>query len=120
MVVTATLVVLAALPGPDTSTRAAQATQAQRGIVEGLPTNTTDNPMLKPSPPEIDAKQKKMILDANLAKSRKDSEELALLAHELQQEMDKPGGDPLSPECALRLEKIAKLAKKIREELRGY
>ncbi len=65
-------------------------------------------------------KQRKALLHANLEKSKNDAAELATLAQQLREELDKPNASPLSPPCAARLEKIAKLAKKIRDELTVY
>lgn len=65
-------------------------------------------------------KQRKAMLHANLEKSKSDSAELAALAQQLREELDKPDASPLSPPCAARLERIAKLAKKIRDELTVY
>jgi hypothetical protein len=71
-------------------------------------------------PPWARDKQRRDLLHANLAKSKKDSAELATLAHQLQEELEKPDASPLSPQCAVRLARIEKLAKKIRDELKVY
>jgi hypothetical protein len=63
-------------------------------------------------------KQKKSILKANLEKSKRDAAELSTLARQLRDELNKPNADPLSSESQLRIEKIEKLAKKIRDELK--
>jgi hypothetical protein len=65
-------------------------------------------------------KQRKALLHANLDKSRKDAIELATLAQELREELNRENGKTLSPDCMIRLNRIEKLAKKIREELRAY
>lgn len=65
-------------------------------------------------------KQRQRLLKANLAKSKTDSAELAALAQQLREELETPKVSPLSPACAIRLEKIEKLAKKIRGELTVY
>jgi hypothetical protein len=46
--------------------------------------------------------------------------ELAALARLLHQELNKPNPDALSSVSIDRLEKIGKLAKKIREETKGF
>ena len=73
-----------------------------------------------PSFPDLEEKQKKRILQENLDKSRKDSEELSSLAHEFQKELDQRGEAPLSPEMTQQLERIERLARRIRGELGGY
>ena len=65
-------------------------------------------------------KERKAFLTANLESSRKDAVELASLAKELQADMNKPDFKNLSPECVARLNRIEKLAKKIRDELKVY
>lgn len=72
------------------------------------------------TPPWLKEKQKKAILSANLASSKKDAAELAALAQEIQGEMGKPDFKTLSPDCVARLNRIEKLAKKIREEMKAY
>jgi hypothetical protein len=69
-------------------------------------------------PPTLTDKQKKTLMGANLGKSRKDAVELAALARQLRDELDKPNVNTLSPDYMLRVEKIEKLAKKIRDELK--
>ena len=66
------------------------------------------------------AKQRKTLLLTNLDKSRRDATELAVLARELCEELNTKSGKTLSPDSMMRLNKIEKLAKKIREELRAY
>jgi hypothetical protein len=68
----------------------------------------------------LSAKQKQFILHSNFEKSKTDAAELAQLAKGLRQELDKPNANPLSAEAITRLEKIEKLAKKIREETKGF
>jgi hypothetical protein len=45
---------------------------------------------------------------------------LAALAKELREELNKPNVDALSLEGMNRIEKIGKLAKKIRDETKGF
>ena len=73
-----------------------------------------DNPIMG------NAKQRKTFLHANLVKSRRDAAELAALARQLREELDKPNVTTLSAGCIYRLDKIEKLARKIRDELKAY
>jgi hypothetical protein len=70
--------------------------------------------------PPLSAKQKLSIMRANFEKSKSDAAELAALAKGLREDLDKPDVNVLSLEVFNRAEKIEKLAKKIREETKGY
>lgn len=70
--------------------------------------------------PSLSVKQKLSIVYANFEKSKSDAEELAALAKGLREELDKPNINALSFEVLNRAEKIEKLARKIREETRGF
>jgi hypothetical protein len=70
-------------------------------------------------PPEL-AKQRQTLMQENLDKSKTDAAELAALAKELRAELEKPNASILSPEVINRADKIEKLAKKIRDETKGY
>ena len=72
------------------------------------------------NPPPLTNKQKKSIMRSNFEKSKRDAAELAALASQLREELDKPNVDTLSLEGMNRIEKIEKLAKKIRDEMKGY
>jgi len=72
------------------------------------------------NPPLLTNKQKKSIMRSNFEKSKRDAAELAALASQLREELDKPNVDTLSLEGMNRIEKIEKLAKKIRDEMKGY
>ena len=61
-----------------------------------------------------------MATHANLEMSKSDAAELAALAKGLREELDKPNVDVLSLEVMNRIDKIEKLAKKIREETKGF
>jgi hypothetical protein len=104
------------LDHPFHDARAQQVLAAQRGRGDGVP--GSEDP--RNATVELDDKQKTQLLHENLEKSRKDSEELANLAHQLQKDLEKPGSDAFTPDCALRLDRIEKLAKKIRGELKDY
>lgn len=65
-------------------------------------------------------KQRQSIVHANFEKSKTDAAELAALAKGLREELDKPDVNVLSLEVMNRIDKIEKLAKKIREETKGF
>jgi hypothetical protein len=71
-------------------------------------------------PAPMSDKQKLSIVQANFEKSKSDAAELAALAKRLREELDKPNANILSLEVINRAEKIEKLAKKIREETKGF
>lgn len=64
-------------------------------------------------------KQRKELMHVNFEKSKKDASELAALARQLKEELNEPNAKSLSLESMNRVEKIARLAKKIREEIKG-
>jgi hypothetical protein len=106
--------ILALSPTPASFYRAAQTNDLQEPPHE--------NPLQMPKhfPPDLEEKQKKKILQANLEKARKDSEELASLAHALQKELESNGEATPSTDVAVKSEQIEKLARKIRSELMEY
>ena len=57
---------------------------------------------------------------ANFAGAKTDAAELATLAKELREELNKPNAGLPSPEVIRRAHRIEKLAKKIREETKAY
>jgi hypothetical protein len=82
--------------------------------IDDIPTTRGEGPV------PLNPKLTKSIVESNFAKSKKDATELAALAKQLREELDKPDADPLSAEITTRIEKIQKLAKKIRDEMKGY
>jgi translation initiation factor 2B subunit (eIF-2B alpha/beta/delta family) len=70
--------------------------------------------------PTLTAKQKQALMQVNLSKSKKDAAELAALARQLREELDKPDANTLSLESMNRIDRIEKLAKRIREEMKGF
>ena len=92
--------------------------------------NQTAVPRSQPSlPPDsevsvrtdsLNPHQKLSIMQLNFDRAKNDAVELATLAKELREELNKPKTDALSPEVVSRAEKIEKLAKKIREETKAY
>lgn len=69
--------------------------------------------------PPLTNKQKKSIMTSNFEKSKRDAAELAVLASQLREELNKPNVNTLSLESVNRIERIEKLAKKIRDEMKG-
>jgi hypothetical protein len=59
-------------------------------------------------------------MQSNFDKSKRDATELAALAKQLREELDKPDVNPLSLEVTNRIERIQKLAKKIRDQMKCY
>ena len=86
-------------------------TGSHRGMLPSLPADETT---------PVSPKQKKSIMHANFEKSKSDATELAALAKGLREELDKPNANVLSLEVINRAEKIERLAKKIRDETKGY
>jgi len=77
-------------------------------------------PSISEETPPMSAKQKQSIMHANFTRSKIDAAELAALAKELREQLNKPGVDVASLEIVGRAEKIEKLAKRIREETKGF
>ena len=94
---------------------------------EPIPSSQTggrrNNNVLPPLPDEtspLSPKQKLNIMQSNFARSKTDAAELAALAKGLREELDKPNVNVLSLEVMNRVDRIQKLAKKIREETKGF
>jgi len=95
--------------------------QAQRGLnPDQSPSGMDRHAPGNDNPIVLSEKQRKNLLHANLVKSRRDAMELAVLARKLREELDKPNVTTLSADNMYRLDKIEKLAKKIRDELKAY
>jgi hypothetical protein len=97
----------------------AQSMQAPRNPA----TQTNDRQILPTIPnisPTLSAQQKLSIVQVNFEKSKSDAAELAALAKRLREELDKPNAKILSLEVINRAERIEKLAKKIRDEMKVY
>jgi hypothetical protein len=71
-------------------------------------------------PEAMSAKQRQSIMRANFEKSKSDAAELAALAKGLREILDKPNINVLSPDVINRADKIERLAKKIRDETKGF
>jgi hypothetical protein len=109
-------------PGhPQQEQEAQDVLQAQRGHnPDQSPIGTDRRAPGSDNPIVLSEKQRNNLLHANLVKSKKDAAELAVLARQLREELDKPNVITLSPDGMYRLDKVEKLAKKIREELKAY
>jgi hypothetical protein len=70
--------------------------------------------------PALSLKQKQGIVHANFEKSKNDAAELAVLAKELCKDLEKSDVNVLAPEVVGRAERIEKLAKRIRDETKGF
>lgn len=106
---------LAPVPAPSQSIQSPQIPSNQTSV-RRLPDDLADetqNPSLTP-------RQKQGIMHANFVKTKSDAAELAALAKELREELNKPNVNTASLEVVNRAERIEKLAKKIREEMKGF
>ena len=72
------------------------------------------------APEPMTPAQKLSIMRANFERSKSDAAELAALAKGLSEVLNKPSTKVLSLEVIYRAEKIEKLAKKIRDETKGF
>ena len=66
------------------------------------------------------AKQKAAMMKSNFEKTKDDASELADMANGLRDELNKTNINILSVDVIHRAEKIEKLARKIKEEAKGY
>ena len=95
----------------------------QRNTQRNPPRNPQQDPFPqitpKPdTPPNL--KRKQALLDDNFKKMKKHAEDLADLAKSLQAEIEKSNENVLSLEIVKKAEEAEKLAKKIRDEAKGY
>ena len=104
-------------PAPAAAQSSVPASQAQSGSHrKPFPADDARNDI----PASMTAMQKQSLMRANFEKSKSDAEEMAALAKGLREVLDKPNVNVLSVEVINRAEKIEKLAKKIREETKGF
>jgi hypothetical protein len=82
-----------------------------------LPDNDTDQKIPETEPT---ARQKQNLLKSNFEKTKDDATELADMAKGLRDELNKTSVNVLSLDVIHRAEKIEKLARKIKEEAKGY
>jgi ribosome recycling factor len=74
----------------------------------------------KTPPPDLTPKQRRELMKSNFKKMKAEAAELASMATELRDELDKTSIDVLSLDVIHRAERIEKLARKIKEEAKGY
>ena len=78
-------------------------------------------PQVTPSGfPKPNEKQKQALLDYNFKKLKKHAADLAELAKSLQKEIEKSNENVLSLEIVKKADEVEKLAKKIKNEAKGY
>lgn len=80
-------------------------------------------PTESPSPehfPKSSQKQKQALLDYNFKKLKEHAQDLAELAKSLQTEVEKSNENVLSLEIVKKAEQVEKLAKKIKNEAKGF
>jgi hypothetical protein len=68
----------------------------------------------------LTAKQKRELLKSRFEKMKDDAAQLATEANDLHEELDKSSVDILSLDVIQKADKIEKLAKKIKDEAKGY
>jgi len=100
-------------PGP-------QMTMDDHSVTHRVMTDQEDNPGVRSDGLHLSPGQRARIVRANFQTSKHDAAELATLAKELREELNKPDAKTISLEVLNRAEKIQKLAKKIREETKGF
>ena len=83
--------------------------------VQTPPTDVTTTPTSTLTP-----KQKQALMKSNFEKTKDDASELADIANGLRDQLDKTNINVLSIDVIHKAEKIEKLAKKIKEEAKGY
>jgi hypothetical protein len=71
-------------------------------------------------PPERTAKQKDALVKYNFKQMKKHADQLSKLAQSLQKNIDQSNENVLSLDVVRNAEKIEKLAKKIKNEAKGY
>jgi hypothetical protein len=77
-------------------------------------------PIEPPTFPTSSQKRKKALLDYNFKKLKRHAQDLAKLAKSLQAEVDKSNENVLSLEIVKKAEEAEKLARKIKNEAKGY
>jgi len=109
-----TLVCLA--PAPASAQSSNQGNQGGGSRARSTIPENSPNEIPEPMTPA----QKLSIMRANFERSKSDAAELAALAKGLSEVLNKPSTKVLSLEVIYRAEKIEKLAKKIRDETKGF
>ena len=103
-------------PAPARAQSSGQGNQSGGSHRRSTPLNDAGDEIPQPLTPQ----QRLSIMRANFEKSRSDAVELAALAKGLREALNRPNGNLLPLEVINRADKIEKLAKKIREETKGY
>jgi hypothetical protein len=111
-----TLICFAPAPAPSQPQQNSQSHGVHSGTP--LPDDSTNSRTEIPEP--MSAQQRQSIMRANFEKSKSDAAELAALAKGLREVLDKPNINVLSPDVINRADKIERLAKKIRDETKGF
>jgi hypothetical protein len=94
---------------------AAAAPQSPLEQAQPFPSGPPLNPLS-----ELSAKQRKALMKDRFEKNKRRAAQLVKLSQELEKQLDKSNPDVMSVEVIKKAEKIEKLAKKIKEEARGY
>jgi len=77
-------------------------------------------PLEQEAGPQISPKQRRELQKSNFEKTKHDADDLAALAKALQEELNKSNQHILSLQIVEKAEKIEKLAKKIKDEAKGF
>lgn len=77
-------------------------------------------PLVQEAGPQITAKQRRELQKSNFEKTKHDADDLAALAKALQEELNKSNQNILSLQIVEKAEKIEKLARKIKDEAKGF
>ena len=110
---------VAAWASPRRPVVAAPASRVARPAVRQAPEESEPGHRAESSG-QITPKQRREFMKANVEKMKRDAEELASLAKGLQEELDKASENVLSLQIVDKAEKIEKLAKRIKNNARGY
>jgi hypothetical protein len=84
------------------------------------PVSSRGVPVERNTGPVLTAKQKRELLKSRFEKMKDDAAQLATEANDLHDELDRSSVDILSLDVIQKAEKIEKLAKKIKDEAKGY
>jgi len=78
------------------------------------------NGAVRSDDPGLSPRQRRLIMRAHFVALKRDATELAALAKGLREALNDPSTSVLSEECGCRIDRIHKLARKIREETEQY
>jgi len=102
-------------PAPSQTSGVGSGIQGRSRSVTDVP--DSNNPSTPPG--ALSSKQKRDIVQSNFDKTKSDAEQLAAMANELRDELNKTSANILSLDVIGKAEKIEKLAKKIKDEAKG-